>query len=238
MRALGNIVIRDAAVELGLPWADGTSVYTSSDVNLRQLLAFANAEGQELTREYNWSALQLRLTVNLLPAVTMYALPADFLRAVPVTLWGKSTWMPGYGGPTPSQWEDIRNWQPASTLRIIFRIQGETLELMSPPAAPSDITLVYQTGWWAAAPGAAPSSEELAAETEEAVFDRRLMVAGVKVRYLEARGFDSTAARLDYNRALSRAMGADGVAPVLTVGGTASVMPPTWRNLPPTGWGQ
>lgn len=238
MRAQGDQIIRAAAMELGLPWGADTTVFDTEDTNLLQLLAFANAEGQDLSRDFNWSSLQKKLTVTLLPEATSYPLPVDCLRMVPRTLWGKNVWLPGYGSPTAEQWESLANFQVATTLEYVFRIQGESLELAVTPKSSSMVTLVYQSSHWAGASGQPMAAEELAADAAETVFDRRLMVSAVKARYLEARGFDSTAARLDYNAALARAMGADGVAPMLRIGGSRFVLPPTLRNLPPTGWGQ
>lgn len=239
MRTQGNDIIRDAATELGLPWGDGASAYASTDVNVRQLLAFANAAGQELAREYNWTTLQKRLAVNLVAGDSSYPLPADFLRMIPETLWGQpNTWRSGYGGPTASQWEDLTHWFPAATLRLIFRIQGEALEFSPTPASNSTVTLAYQSSRWAAPMGGSLSGDSLTAQTPETVFDRRLIVNAVKVRYLEARGFDSMSVRNDFERALSSAMGADGVAPTLRIGGSRWALPPTLRNLPHTDWGK
>jgi hypothetical protein len=210
----------------------------SADTNVRQLLAFANAAGQELARDYNWTALQKRMPLSVLPGVASYSLPMDCLRMIPETLWGQNTWRSGYGGPTAAQWESLLTWQPAATLRLLFRIQGESLEFTPTPATAFTVTLAYQSSWWAGAVGETLSSETLSASITEPVYDRRLMVTAIKVRYLEARGFDSVAARLDYERAVSRAMGADGVSPGLTIGGSRGGGLAGWRNLPPTGWGQ
>lgn len=237
MRTQGSDILRDAAVSLGLPWDASSSVYDSEDTNVLQLLTFSNEAGQDLAREYNWTGLQKRLEVAILPGVTSYALPSDFLRPIPETIWGRNTWTKAYAGPTPSQWEDIRAWQPATTLRAVVRIQGESLEIMAGFSSQGPLTLAYQSAWWAAPGGQAMSSEYFTADTPETSFDRRLMVTAVKVRYLEGRGFDSTAARLDYERAAARAMGADGVSPTLRIGGSRWALPPTLRNLPPTGWG-
>lgn len=234
----GNTCIRDAARELALPYPEGVSPFISTDALVLQLLALANAQGQELARDYSWTELQKKYTFTLVPGTVIYSLPEDFLGLIPSTAYGTNTRWEATGSLTPGQWANLTAWASTAVVGTQFRIQGRTLEV--PPGTPAQtLTLAYRSSFWATATDEYPSSEELTESQPAHVFDRRLMVCAIKNAFNEARGFDSTVTRAAYERALSRAMGSDGTPPVLSVGrGGARDYLLGPKNLPPTGWGK
>lgn len=231
----GSTCLRDAALELALPYPTGTNPYTTPEVQIQQLLSLANAMGQELAREYAWTALQKLLTVSVVAGTVLYALPADWNGLLPGTAYANGTAWPLVGSLAPSQWANLTAWG-GSVGGGYFRIQGDKLEV-SPGTPTQVLKLAYRSLWWAGTASGVLSSEEMSATAPAHVYDRRLMVNAVKNAFNEARGFDSTSSSGWLERALSRAKGSDGTPPVLELGrspgtGLGGV------NLPYTNWGK
>ena len=79
------------------------------------------------------------------------------------------------------------------------------------------------------------TAESVTTYTDAVRFDERLLVAGLKLYYLRNKAFDTTAVQLEYDRALQTALGADGMAPTLSVGGRRGRLPTP--SVPDTGYG-
>lgn len=233
----GIACIRDAARELALPFDMDTSVFEDADPLVAQLLAFANAQGQELARDYAWSSLQKKATFTLVDGVTSYVLPGDWLGIIPATAYGSTSRWEMLGSLTPGQWANLTQWATVPVGNTPFRIQGDRLEVL-PNTAPQVVTLAYRSAWWVGGEDGALISEEMTAGTFMHRFDRRLMVCAIKNAFTEGRGFDATATKAQYDRALSRAMGADSTPPALEIG---KIRRGDYllgaKNLPDTGWG-
>ena len=67
-----------------------------------------------------------------------------------------------------------------------------------------------------------------------------LIIKFLKVKFLEAKGFDSSKARDDFNEMLDSVTGQDKSAPVLNAGGWGRTFPylDSWYNLPDSGYGR
>lgn len=69
------------------------------------------------------------------------------------------------------------------------------------------------------------------------LFDRRMMVCGLKFRFLSTKGLPSDAALAEFLGAMSAAKGGDGAAPVLSLTGRGGVHYLDGHNIPDSGVG-
>lgn len=231
----GSVCLRDAALELALSYPQGTNPYTTQDQQIQQLLALANSMGQELAREYAWTALQRDFTVSVVAGVPLYPLPPDWNGLIPQTAYASGTAWALVGSLTPGQWASLKAWGGAPVVGGYFRLQGDYLEV-APGTPTQTITLAYRSLWWAKSIDEVPYSEEMTADTPFHIFDRRLMVNAIKHAFKESRGFDTSSSADWLERSLGRSKGADATPPVLELGrkqhNELGVV-----NLPTTGWG-
>lgn len=68
-------------------------------------------------------------------------------------------------------------------------------------------------------------------------FDRRLLVAGLKLAFKDAKGFDMTSAQTAFDAALARASGGDGAAPAISLNRRTGFRLINGANIPDTGYG-
>lgn len=233
-------ILNDAAVSLALIATPITDPYGSTDVNIVQLCQALNDLGQDLLRDYQWSQLRVRYSFPTVNATPSYALPTDFDRYLDQTGWDQTNQLPLAGPANAPEWELLKAQAVASTVNAVFSIFDDLLYLHPTPASVRTIAYAYQSSYWVKETGqSARNTERADAATDILYFDRRLLVTGLRLAYLEEKGFDTTAALGAYEAALSRAQGKDGAAPVLSLNGPTLGVSRMLdgRNIPDTGYG-
>lgn len=228
-------VVNAALLELALATASVADVYASTDATVVQMRALLTALGQELAQLRPWTHLQTEYTFSTVNGTGDYALPSGYVGMVPQTHWNRSTDLELAGPASPQTWQLLQSSTGVVGVNYYFRVLGNRLYLDPTPTTAETLAYEYVSAYWVQPSGeTAPTSETPTANTDTLWFDRRLLVAGLKLAMLEAKGFESTAARNAYEAALSAAMGNDGAHPVLSLApGLARHGP----GLPETNWG-
>lgn len=94
----------------------------------------------------------------------------------------------------------------------------------------------YRSNAWAEnALGVAKNS--LTADTDTCIYPDRVMVLGTKLKYFEAKGFDTTALYRDYLAELETAMGQDMAAANLSFAPRPGTVLIGYDNIPDSGYG-
>lgn len=233
-------IINDAAVELALLSSNLADPFDSTDQNIVLLCRLMKGLGQDLLRDFPWSHLQKTHTFSTSNGTAAYALPADYDRNIDLTYWNRTATLPLAGPVSGPSWQWLKAHTSTGTAYKIFRIFNDELNLHPTPTATETIAFEYISRYWVKETGQSAPNTEIADDGADTLyFDRRLLVAGLKLYFLRARGFDSSAAQLEYEDALARAQGKDGAAPVLNLNGF-SVYPDRLlnaSNFPDTGYG-
>lgn len=218
-----NNVLNDAAVELGLTAADEVDFYAATNPALIQLRRLLKGLGEELVRDYRWTHLQRQYNVVTTPGVDAYALPPDFARLIDGTEWNRTQQMP-LGGPINAQgWQLLKAHSASGTVWLNFRIAGNHFFLHPVPGTVESLFFEYITRRWVLDDGGTlPNAEAPDAAADVLWFDRRLLIYGLRLRFLEAKGFPTAAVQRLYEDALAAAQGGDGAAPVLSLDCTAA----------------
>jgi len=228
--------VQDAAVEVGLE-APNSAAGNPGDLTAIQLTGVYNATGEMLVKRRVWRALLAEHSFVTVPGVAGYDLRADFGRPVPQTEWDRSTLYPLNGPSTPQQWQALRSSLNTTAMRSTFRFEGNQIVLWPTPTTATTVAYNYISKWWVRDNAGQPKAKATN-DSDYAIFDDRLMINGVKLRFFQAKGFDTTAFAADFQSVLDDAMSQDSSAPILSISGPrASSRLLSTDNLPDTGYG-
>jgi len=235
-------IINAAAVEVGL--ATATNPYTSTDPNFIALRQLLKSLGRKLWRERNWAHLSREHSFDTELDVQAYVLPPDFGRMVDQTGWNQTSGQPLGGPQTPQEWQlQASSLLGGIGIRVSFRPWKGQLYLSSGSgatiAANQTIQFEYISKWWVQ-PAAVDTAntDEPTASTDKLWFDPMLLVTGLKLAWKQAKGFDTTADQLDFDRMLMQSMGDDAASPTIRLGGRGTALGLFTLNVPDTGYGQ
>jgi hypothetical protein len=218
-------VVNDAAVELGLTSADVAEPFGSRDANLLQLCRLLKAAGKDLVRAFAWTHLTKQHTFDTVAAQATYSLPSDFGRLVDTTGHDRTSQAPLLGPLSAQGWQTLAASGTSGTTGLFFRLVGGDLSLYPTPSSAVTVAFEYVSRYWvqpADSGGSVPTSSGPTAGTDACWFDSHLLTRALKLRFLQAKGFDATAAQDDYLSALVQAQGADGAAPILNLSGRSA----------------
>jgi hypothetical protein len=240
-----NEIINRAAVECGL--APVTDVFSSADPSFRQLRMLLTSCGQTLIQDFPWQGLIRKfelVTSDLDDGV--YDLPADFSYMIDQTGWqqgGPSVW-PLMGPASPQIWSYLEASQIYSkTLFVWFRLQDGKFNVFPNDPPPDGVPIVFQyisRAWVIGDGDAGPESEKDYVDNNSDIirFEPILIVSYLKLKFMQAKGFDTQSVQADFDRALDSWKGKDQSAPILNTGGRPfGPRYLDYMNVPETGYG-
>lgn len=232
--------ITQAALECGL--VAGANPYTNTDQAITQMVGLLNSAGRELLMMREWQRMIVSFSLTTQIGDTgFYNLPADYGRHIDQTDWNPSNRLP-LGGPLTAQDYTylLATNLASSTIYISFREKdGQFVILPQPPPVGQVITFEYNSRFWVAA-AAAPTvlvKDAPTAPDDILLFDPILIQKLLKLRFLEAKKFDTTAASQQFNNALMALGGQDKSAPVLSASRSRGFPYIDDRNVPETNYG-
>jgi len=237
--ALATDVITKAAVELGLvpSLADPA---TSTDPSILQLYAQLEALCDDLVRDFDWSQMRQAQTFTTEPDLDFYTLPSGYLHLIDRTLWNDTRNQRLIGPLSAEEWQQLQVNDTSPSTEFRFRIVRGQIHLSPTPDDGWVIAYEYMSRYWGAPSYITNQYPIDNLLTGYIYFDKRLLITGLKYYFLRQKGFDVTAAKDAYERALARALSLDTQSPVLDVGGKTmlSTRPLDMNNLPDTGFGE
>ncbi len=215
-------ILNDAAAELALQTADvaAASIYASTEPHLVLLMRLLKGLGQDLARQHPWSHLEKIHTFSTANGTDSYALPTDFARLKDQTEWNRSSQLQLLGPASGVGWQYLKALSSTASVNQVFRIFGNKVYIHPTPSSIETVAYEYISDLWVMPSGqTTPTIAAPTAGTDTLWFDRRLLVAGLKWRYLAEKSLPSQHALADFQSALGAATGGDGAAPILTLDG-------------------
>ena len=213
-------IVVEVSARLSLP--KPSAVAGSSDRQVAQLMALVNEEGASLARRYAWQALVEEQTFATVAAPTQTAaLPVDFDRFVPNSVFNRSTRRPMTGPITPRQWQCIQVQPAYASAYLAFRERSGQFLVSPTPAAGEVIAYEYLSKNWCLSgpsqtPPAVPQSGFIH-DDDTALIDESLISLGVRWRFLRAKGLDYSEEMATYERELEQAVARDGGSTALSI---------------------
>ena len=162
-----------------------------------------------------------------------YALPSDYDAIVPRTQWDKSKHWEMLGPEDAQQWEWLLSGFISTGPRIRWRLYGDYFQIWPGYSNAEYLGFEYRSkGWARAADGTVKNS--FTVDTDTCIYPDRVMVLSTKLKYFQAKGFDTTALYRDYLTELETSMAQDTSAANLSFAPTPGSVLIGWDNIPDT----
>lgn len=231
-------IVQQAAVRSGLPKPAVAS--GSTDALTAQLWSLLAESGQEMAKGYNWEQLQATYLFATAPGVTQYDLPADFDGFANSTAWNRTSRLPMIGPASPQDWQTLvaRNLG-GNTISLIYRQIGQSLVLYSSPSSAQQVAFEYKSrNWVTDATNPLVSRDSPINDGDIVMFDQTLMVAALRLKLRQEKGFDTTVQQQAFNDLFDAATARDTDAPVLSASHKSRYPLLGYLNIPDTNYGQ
>lgn len=199
--------INEAQDTLSLPRSN--VVASSTDANVRMLLALSKQEGRQLARRFTWEALITEQTFTSIAATEQTnAVPSDYERFVNNSMFNRSQKRRVTGPLNAREWQ-AQQALSASLLTDAFRIQGGDIQIIPTPDAGDTYAYEYVSKNWCQSSGGTGQAA-WAADSDTGVLSEDLMLLGLIWRFRKARGFDYAEEFNTYDSEVTQAMMRDG----------------------------
>ncbi len=233
-------IVNSAAVEVGL--LSVSDPYASGDTTFIQLRELLNAAGRELVKLHFWQGLTqvFEFTTSDTDSGT-YDLPSDFSAMIPQTGWDKTNRV-SMGGPLSAQdWAYLDGRDLVSqSIYASFRLVDNKLDIY--PQPPPDGLLIrfeYVSRNWVVEADQTTRKDRASLSSDVVRYDPILITKYLKLKYLEAKGFESSKAALDFENMFLSMTGQDEGAAILSASRNSGGFPylNAYRNTGDTGFG-
>lgn len=212
----GLSIVQDVCGRLGLA-EPAAAASSPSDETARQLWRLLTECGRKLMKRRRWQIMARTWNLATVIGVTEYDLPEDFDGFTDQTAWNTSSRLPLIGPALDSQWSMLtaRNLG-ASTISIVYRTRDGKLQLYNTPTQVDNLIIDYASRAWVMKNGdPAVLRDHMLLDDDQCLLDGELVTSFLKLRFLEEKGFDTTAAKRDFDEAFDDAADRDTDAPVL-----------------------
>jgi hypothetical protein len=236
-----NDICNQVAVEVGIPKA--ADVFNSIDIAFTQLTTLADSVGYEMLQDVAWEGLVREYAFTTQNGDTgKYELPADFAYMINQTGWDRTNNVM-VGGPLSAQeWTYLLGRDLVSqTIYATFReVDNQFWLFPQPPPEGLEIAFEYTSRNWVLIKGEPGNFADKVVQASDVVlYEAFLFERLLKMRFLEARGFDTTAVAAQYMKAMESWTAKDKGSPILNAARTYGGVPylDGFRNTPDTGFG-
>ena len=165
-----------------------------------------------------------------------FALPSDYDRQIDRTHWDKSKHWEMLGPETAQQWEWLISGYISTGPRIRYRIFGNFFQIWPMVTTAEVLGFEYLSKAWAADSGGT-AKNSFTADTDTCIFSDRLMVLGLKKKYFQIKGFDSSAFERDYQIELDISKANDAGSATLAMAPRQSNVLINWNQIPDSNYG-
>jgi hypothetical protein len=165
-----------------------------------------------------------------------YALPSDYDAAVPRTMWDLSKHWEMLGPESPQQWEWLLSGFISTGPRIRWRLLGKYFQIWPGVSTNELLGYEYRSVSWAEAADGTPKTS-FTVDTDTCIYPDRLMVLATKLKYFEAKGFDTTAMYRNYMEEFQVVQAQDMSAANLSFAPRPGTVLIGYDNIPDQGYG-
>lgn len=162
---------------------------------------------------------------------TIYPLPSDWDRQIDRTHYDKSKRWEMLGPETPQQWEFLKSSYISTGPRMRYRLMGGSFQIWPITITNEYLGYEYISSYWANSSGGTAQASFLA-DTDTCIYTDRLFILGLRKKFFEAKGLDTTAVAADYQRQLSIAKSNDAGSLTLSMAPKMSSVLIGFENIP------
>lgn len=235
-----NDIMNRVGLEVGV--AAETDPYSSIDGTYIQMGGLLNSCGQEMVELFEWQILTERIdfTTQIGESGT-YDLPDDFSYMIDQTGWDHTNRV-SMGGPLSAQeWTYLAGRDLISqSIYASFRLVDYKLDLYpQPPPVGLQVTFEYISRNWLTNNDGSNPHDTISTGSDLVRYEPILIIKFLKAKVLEAKGFDASSARLEFENMFNSRTGRDKGAPILSASNSSRGFPylNPYYNTPDTGYG-
>lgn len=211
------------------------AVMSSTDLLFSQVRFLVSAAAEELLAEHDWQMLQ-RVAEIPLTGASEYIIPTDCDRIIPGTFTYSSAGVLAsthvQGSVSPTTFQNLVNpTSSTSTNYLTFQIFGDKLKVYPSTLSGGTLKFVYISNKYIQDSSGTEWKSDFTQDGDIPIFNSRLLIAATKLKLLQVKGLDTTAATVDFNTALELQKQRDVPAPILSFDTGSS---PAARPLPYT----
>lgn len=233
--ATAQQILTKAGQELGLEVGTIGALQTGNTGE--QALALLNSLGDDLVRNYDWQFLMFTAAFNGDGVTSGFTLPADYGRTVNQTEWSASMKRPMQGPLTPQQWGWTQFGIVSVGVFFKYRILQNKFTIFPTPGVGQAFDLFYISKNWVYDPVGLVYKDQITLGTDVPVFDRRLLIAGLKQRLWAQKGFDTSALGREFDYVLAAEQSqTQGAQQICLAGPQDSFYINPFFNLPDGDW--
>ena len=212
---------------------DATYMVTGTGINQNTFVSTVDS-GTQVTVDQSFSAAGTAAAIYF--QKMKYALPSDYDSMIPRTMWDKSKHWEMLGPEDAQQWEWLLSGYISTGPRIRWRLFGEYFQIWPGFSNAEYLAFEYRSkGWAENAAGTVKNSFTI--DTDTCIYPDRLMVLGLKLKYFEAKGFDTTAMYRNYLTEMEAAMALDMSSANLSFAPKPGTVLIGYDNIPDSGYG-
>jgi len=230
-------LINSVQDRIGLPRS--TVVVSSTDQNVRTLLACANEEGKELARRSAWQVMTIEKTfTSIAQAAQTGVIPADLDRFVNETFFNRTRKRRVTGPLTSEEWQAQQSIV-ASVLTDAFRVRGNSFLLTPTPPAGDTYSYEYVSKYWVDTDGDGDGDAVAwVADGDASLLSEDLLGLGTEWRFLKRKGFDYSEIFRTYEIQVMQAIARDGSRRTVSMTGNTDLLLDNARYpaVPEGGW--
>lgn len=215
--ATAQQILTAAGQELGLAVGE-IGILQVGDTGI-QGLALLNSLGDDLVRVYDWEFLQFSNNFSGDGNTSAFPMPADFARVVNQTQWAKNMKRPMQGPLTAQQWGWTQYGIVSVGVFYKYRILLNKFNIFPTPGIGESFAFAYISKNWVLDPLTGNYKDQITAGTDVPIFDRRLMVNGLKLRLWGQKGFDTSALAREFDFVLANEKGQSNAAQEISLTG-------------------
>ena len=236
-----NDIMNRVVAEIGLNQTNDPTSSTDETFILAKTLL--NSAGQELLELHPWQSLVARYEINTLGTDNgAYDLPDDFSYMIDQTGWDRTNKMPINGPLSAQDWTYVEGRDlVAQTIYASFRqAQNQVVVFPNPPPDGLRLTFEYISRNWLAEAQVTDNRHDVIKDGGDlCLYEPILIIKFLKVKFLDAKGFDSTAARQDFENIFLSRSGKDEGAQILNASSSMRGVPyiNPFHNTPDSGYG-
>lgn len=210
--ATAQQIVDQCLMELGLP--TGLIGSTQQLQQVTQAVALLNTLGRDANKCHDWQFQQRVYTMTPDGVTDNFPMPSDFGRVVNQTEWAASMKRPMQGPMTAQQWGWTQYGIVSVGVYYRYRILDNLFYVFPVPGVGEVFHFYYiSENWIIAADGT--GKETVTSGDDVIVFDKDLIISGLKMRLWAIKGFDTTNLVQEYNYRLQAEKGQDQGAQIL-----------------------
>lgn len=214
---------------------DSTFMVTGSGIDQDTFVTTAAVSTVNLNR-----AATATGSTTLTFSKVLFSFPTDFDRPIDRTQWDKSKHWEMLGPETAQQWEWLKSGWISTGPRVRFRPLGGYFATWPPLGTTEVLSYEYVSKYWvlATSPASpAPTKQAFSVDTDTCIFPDAMMRSLIRLKYFEAKGFDTTALYRDFTAQRDLAKANDAGSPTLSMDPRPGNVLISWDNIPDSGYG-